>query len=190
MNRWQPFAQLMLARLREFYREPEVIFWVYGFPILLAVGLGIAFVSREPEPPVVDVQESPAATAAAQELLDGLKADSLAAELHDPQTCQKRHHIGKTALYIIPTAEGFDYIYDPTRPESVVARARVDAVVQRLKARIQVSKTGENTQRWQAGSASWEITDQRTREPGNRYIDFLLPGLMGMNLMGGGLWGV
>ena len=27
-------------------------------------------------------------------------------------------------------------------------------------------------------------------EPGGRYIDFLVPGLLGMGLMGGGLWGV
>jgi ABC transporter DrrB family efflux protein len=28
------------------------------------------------------------------------------------------------------------------------------------------------------------------REPGSRYIDFLIPGLLGMNLMGSGMWGV
>src|SRR5437899_3288675 len=59
MNRWQPLLQLFLARLREFYREPEVVFWVYGFPVLLAVGLGIAFSGREPAPPTVDVAEVP-----------------------------------------------------------------------------------------------------------------------------------
>ena len=58
MNRWHAFAQLVLCRFREFYREPEVIFWVYGFPLILAVGLGIAFSRGAPEPPAVDVAGS------------------------------------------------------------------------------------------------------------------------------------
>ncbi|HEV3119728.1 MAG TPA: ABC transporter permease [Gemmataceae bacterium] len=191
MKRWQPFVQLLLARLREFYREPEVIFWVYGFPVLLAVGLGIAFSSREPEPPGVDVQESPQFAAETKELLKLLKTDGLTAELHDAETCRRRNQIGKTALYIVPTAAGFDYVYDPTLPESAVARARVNAVIERWKAEIHVTQVPDTTtRRWQVDSRSWETTDQLRREPGNRYIDFLLPGLMGMNLMGGGLWGV
>src|SRR5437660_8943429 len=133
MNRWQPFLQLFLARLREFYREPEVIFWVYGFPVLLAVGLGIAFSSREPEPTIVDVQESAGYASAATDLLKGLKTDGLSAELHDAETCRRRYLTGKTAFYVAPTAQGFEYVYDPTRAESVLARSRVDAVVQRLK---------------------------------------------------------
>jgi ABC-2 type transport system permease protein len=55
MNRWHPLCQMILARLREFYREPEAIFWVYCFPLLLAVVLGLAFAGRAPDPPDVDV---------------------------------------------------------------------------------------------------------------------------------------
>jgi ABC-2 type transport system permease protein len=58
MTRWRAFRQLVLARVREFFREPEAIFWVYGFPILLALGLGVAFKDREPTPPNVDIVES------------------------------------------------------------------------------------------------------------------------------------
>ena len=50
MNRWHPLGQMILARLREFYREPEAIFWVYCFPLLLAVVLGLAFSGRAPDP--------------------------------------------------------------------------------------------------------------------------------------------
>jgi hypothetical protein len=42
-------AQLTLSRFREFYREPEAVFWVFIFPILLAGGLGIAFRNRPAE---------------------------------------------------------------------------------------------------------------------------------------------
>jgi ABC-2 type transport system permease protein len=190
MHRWQPLYQLLLARFREFLREPEVIFWVYGFPVLLAIGLGIAFWNSEPEPPVVDVQESPTFASQAAALEERLNADHLSVERHDPETCRQRLRTGKTALVVIPTGEGFEYAYDPTRPESVVARSRVDAVVQRWQAGIHVAESDDHVQHWQAGQRSWQTKDVLIREPGNRYIDFLLPGLMGMNLMGGGMWGV
>src|ERR1039458_515172 len=41
-----PLVQLTLVRFREFLREPEALFWVFIFPILLAAGLGIAFRNR------------------------------------------------------------------------------------------------------------------------------------------------
>ena len=42
-------AQLTLVRFREFVREPEALFWVFVFPILLAAGLGLAFRNRPAE---------------------------------------------------------------------------------------------------------------------------------------------
>jgi len=196
MTRWNALWQLFLARLREFFREPEVIFWVYGFPLLLAIGLGMAFSGRTPVPPAVDVaSESPPATTIL-ELLDQLKEEGLPAELHDAAACQERYRSGKTALYVVPEGTTFKYIYDPAREESVLARYRVDAVIDRWRAGIvnsnppQTAHQPEEAQHWKAGQRTWQTIDQFTREPGNRYIDFLLPGLMGLNLMGGGLWGV
>jgi ABC-2 type transport system permease protein len=199
LDHWRPLWQLFIARLREFYREPEVIFWVYGFPVLLAVGLGIAFWGREPEPPPVDIQEVSGLSTLSASLLEQLRADHLPAEVHDAEECRQRYRTGRTALYITPQPDGFIYTYDPTRQESVLARYRVGDVVQRWQAGVKLaaspgtaagSLAGESVRRWQAGSRTWETVDAPTREPGNRYIDFLLPGLMGMNLMGGGLWGV
>jgi ABC-2 type transport system permease protein len=198
MNRWYPLWQLLLARLREFYREPEVIFWVYGFPVLLAVGLGIAFRSKEPEPPAVDVQEVVESSTQTTALVEELRRSRLAADVQPEDQCRRRLRIGKTALYLVPLADGYRYVYDPARPESLLARARVDAAIGRLLAGIrreQESAGSENggqdaARRWKAGSAEWQTVDAPTREPGSRYIDFLLPGLMGMNIMGGGLWGV
>ena len=45
-----PLLELTLARVRELTREPEAVFWVFVFPILLAAILGLAFRSRPPEP--------------------------------------------------------------------------------------------------------------------------------------------
>jgi ABC-type multidrug transport system permease subunit len=169
-----PLTQLFLARLKEFYREPEALFWVYGFPLLLAIGLGIAFWDREPEPPQVDVQATPG-SARAEELAEQLRADKLPVEVHDEADCRRRLSTGKTALYVVPTEDGVTYVYDRARPDSQLARYRVDADIIR----------------WRAGAAvNWQTTLQPLTEPGSRYIDFLIPGLMGLNLMGGGLWGI
>jgi ABC-type multidrug transport system permease subunit len=198
MNRWNPFAHLFISRFREFYREPEAIFWVYGFPILLAVGLGIAFWSREPEPPVVDVQAAAGADSEIAELVARLKTDGLPTEIHDEESCRQRLRIGTSALYVVRLEDGFRYVYDPARAESVLARYRVDQVIERWKAGIHLeteptsshSSSEDVAREWRAGKSAWQTIDSRVKEPGNRYIDFLMPGLMGLNLMGGGLWGV
>jgi ABC-type multidrug transport system permease subunit len=121
----------------------------------------------------------------------------LPVELHDAESCRQRLRTGKTALYVAPADGGFRYVYDPARAESVLARYRVDDVIQRWKAGIQQKTPAESQEEggdvrreWKAANATWETIDTPVKEPGNRYIDFLVPGLMGMNIMGGGLWGV
>jgi ABC-2 type transport system permease protein len=169
-SRWQPFVQLILARVREFYREPEVLFWVYGFPLILAIGLGIAFSGREPEKPAVDVQEGPASAS----YLDVLKGgDNLTVEAHDAEACWARLVKGKTALYLRVEQGKLEYVYDPTRADSELARSRVEAALLQPRARPPLLSA-----------------DVKVSERGSRYIDFLLPGLVGMNIMGGGLFGV
>ncbi len=172
MQRWRPLFYLILARLREFFREPEAIFWVYGFPLILALGLGIAFSTRAPESQAVDVQQTDSAEAAA--LVEQLRAAGMDAQLHDEAECRQRLRTGKTTLFIVPGPQGFQYVYDPARADSVTARYRADAALER----------------WKAGNAAPAVNDHQVSEPGQRYIDFLMPGLIGMNLMGGGLWGI
>jgi ABC transporter DrrB family efflux protein len=173
MNRWHPLGQLILSRLREFYREPEAIFWVYGFPIILAVVLGLAFSGGAPDPPTVDVQDvgnSAAVSAVVQPLLDaGHKVEVLPAE-----QCAARLRTGKTALTIVPGNGSWTYIYDPNRSDCILARQWVDDVLVRSRANQGVPRAAESP----------------VTQPGSRYIDFLLPGLIGMNLMGGGLFGL
>ena len=50
-----PLKELVKARIREFLREPGYVFWVFGFPLLMAIGLGLAFRSKAPEPPHIAV---------------------------------------------------------------------------------------------------------------------------------------
>jgi ABC-type multidrug transport system permease subunit len=192
MNHQLPLLQLFLARLREFLREPEALFWVYGFPLIMAIGLGIAFTSREPVPPVVDLELSGPPSAEVAKLIEQLGADGIKIEGHGPEECLQRYRTGKTGLYLAANGDDIAYHYDPAREESVLARYRVETVVQRWKAGIEPAGSNQvgSEKEWRAPKAAWRTSEILTREPGNRYIDFLLPGLMGMNLMGGGLWGV
>ncbi len=181
MHRWHPFWQLLLARLREFYREPAVIFWVYGFPLLLAIGLGVAFAGGDPgiaefgtqEASAVGVIDSPD-SAEAEALGQRLREEGLLVHVEDAEACQRRLRTGQVAVVVVPGPAEYQYVYDALRPGSRLVRYRVDDVVQH----------------WKAAGASWRTVDVLLDEPGTRYIDFLIPGLMGLNLMGGGLWGV
>ena len=171
-QRWQPLVQLIGARIREFLREPEVIFWVYGFPLVLAIGLGYAFSSTKPQAPAVDVAEGPRAQIVAKHLADDQwKDEKLKVDVLPEAECKLRLKKGKTALFVIPHTDKIEYVYDPVRSDSVQARYWTEAILSR--------KLGE------AGPQ-----DSFINEKGSRYIDFLLPGLIGMNLLGGGLFGV
>jgi ABC-2 type transport system permease protein len=180
MNRRHQFNQLFISRLKGFYREPVALFWVYGFPLLLALGLGLAFLNRKPEPILVDIQVdgisgSPGQTSdEAARLARALESETVKVEMHSPEECKRRLEIGQTALYIVPHEASYVYGYDETRSEGREARFQVDSIIQR----------------WKAGDHHWPTTNQLITERGSRYIDFLIPGLIGMNLMGGGLWGV
>jgi ABC-type multidrug transport system permease subunit len=170
MNERHPFWQLLLARMREFGREPEVLFWVFGFPILLAVGLGIAFRNKPAERVAVGVLEGPGAAYLVQTLAgrEGFDVERVPAG-----EAASRLRLGKVALLVVP-GDPPEYRFDPTRPDSLLARERVDDALQRAAGRADVYTPRETT----------------VSEPGARYIDFLIPGLLGMNIMSGGMWGV
>ncbi len=170
MTKYHPLRQLFLARLRTFYREPDAMFWTYGFPLILTVGLGIAFRNRPPEKIVIDIADSPRAV----EVKTALDADErFKVNICGTDECADRLRLGKTTI-IVELGEEYAYRYDPTRPESHLAHISLDDALQKLAGRADAIDT-----------KNVEIT-----EPGARYIDFLVPGLLGMNLLGGGLWGV
>lgn len=165
-----PFFQLFAARMREFIREPGVVFWVFGFPILLAVGLGLAFRNRPPDVIVVGVIERPGADAVVRALPKDQGFDTLRVTLDE---AERRLRLGSVSIVVVP-GEAHEYRFDPTRPDSLLARQRVDDALQRAAGRKDAVLT----------------TDTLVTEPGARYIDFLIPGLLGMNIMSGGMWGV
>src|SRR5580692_9797609 len=163
-----PLVQLTLVRFLEFIREPEALFWVFIFPILLAAGLGIAFRNRPADVLKIATVTPQLAQSLRQEKL--LDVAVLPAEAADAAL-----RTGKIALLVVPgTGGGVVYRYDDTNPEGRTARMLADSAIQRSAGRIDpVASSG-----------------QFMREPVSRYIDFLIPGLLGMNLMGSAIWGM
>ena len=163
-------VQLTLARWRMFVREPNSVFWAFGFPILLSVALGIAFRNRPPEP-VLAAVESGAGAERLRAALD--RSPNFRVSLLTADEARHALRAGKVTLVVVPGSPR-GYRFDPTRPESRLARALVDDALQKSDGRIDPTP----------------IADLTITEPGSRYIDFLLPGLIGMNLLSSGLWGV
>lgn len=185
-QRLYPVAELTLARLREFWREPELVFWVFIFPLLLAFSLGLAFRNTGPEKIYVAVENDGGNAREAAAAAEALTRNAqFVVRTVSPAEAAAALKVGKVAIVLRPGREqvgqsaaaqpnAFSYLFDPMRPEGRVARLAVDDHLQRAAGRGDVST----------------VTDLTVTAPGARYIDFLIPGLLGMSLMSGGLWGV
>jgi ABC-type multidrug transport system permease subunit len=190
-----PLFELTVSRIREFIREKEAVFWVFVFPVLLAFALGIAFRNSAPEKMRVAIEKNGIVSdVLARKLSSSADLDVL---LLEPAEAANALRTGKVAVVVVAPADklpahspsnsadgphndgvlagsSFDFRFDPTRPESRMARMAVDDALQRALGRADVAS----------------IKDHTETEPGARYIDFLIPGLIGMNLMGSGMWGL
>ena len=165
-----PLAELTRARVHEFLREPEVIFWVFAFPILMALALGLAFRARGPAPVPVAVEDRDGAKETADALR--LSAD-LDVHVLGGIALDRAAWNGDVHVVVVP-GNPPTFRYDPTRAESRLALALVDAALQSAAGRTDAFRA----------NAEEVVT------PGARYIDWVLPGLLGMNIMGTGMWGV
>jgi ABC-type multidrug transport system permease subunit len=166
-------VQLSLTRFREFIREPEAVFWTFVFPLLLAGGLGIAFRSRPADVAKVGVLSS---APNANRALAALSADSsINARLLDDTAATTALRIGTVALVVVARdTAAVEYRYDDARAEARIARSATDRALQKAWGRRD----------------PLTVNEALVRERGSRYIDFVLPGLLGMNLMGGSVWGI
>jgi ABC-type multidrug transport system permease subunit len=164
-----PLVQLTLVRVREFTREPEAVFWAIFFPVLITVGLGIAFRSRP-----ADILKIAATTPALAQALR--QEPTLDVAEVDPATAATLLRTGRIALVAEPAVEGSGvlYRYDDTNPEGRTARMFADQAIQRAAGRRDPVSA----------------TDTIVRDPGSRYIDFLVPGLVGLGIMSNTLWGL
>jgi ABC-2 type transport system permease protein len=174
-GRWAGYSHLLMARMLELKREPEVVFWVFVFPLLLALGLGIAFRNKPADAASIAIISGSGSQDAQALLAHSPQHDLFKIQVLSSDEAQKAFRLGKFDLVIEPDGKGgFEYRYDPARPESVLAKAEANDALQSAAGRKDVVATKAVT----------------SSEPGSRYIDFLIPGLLGMNLMNSGMWGI
>jgi ABC-2 type transport system permease protein len=163
-----PVVELALARSRELLREPEAIFWVFFFPVVFSLVLAVAFRTQPPEPIPVAILAGPQADALRERLA---ASPELAVSTMDEAQARLALRSGKTALVVL-AAHPLELWLDPDRGEAREARLAVE---------LALSADG-------ATRAAPAIRE--SKELGSRYIDFFVPGLLGMNLMGTGMWAV
>ena len=174
-GRWSGYSHLLTARMLELKREPEVVFWVFIFPLLLALGLGIAFRNKPGNAVSVAIVQGAGSDHAQALLASSPQHDQFKIQVLDVPEANKGFRLGKFDLVIEPGSNGtVTYRFDPARPESVLAKSEVDDALQGAAGRKDTVETKTVT----------------SSEPGSRYIDFLIPGLLGMNLMNSGMWGI
>ncbi len=165
-----PLVELTLARFREFLREPEAVFWVFAFPLIMTCALGIAFRSRGEEPLIAGVAEQ----AGVEAIVEALEQNGGFTVRRIPlDEVERAVRDGRAPVVVIPGTPPA-YRFDEARSESQVARLAVDAALQRAAGRAD----------------AFVPVEQPVQAVGSRYIDWLVPGLLGMNIMGTGLWGV
>jgi ABC-2 type transport system permease protein len=165
-----PLAELTLARMREFVREPEALFWVFAFPVMMAMALGLAFRSRADEPVRIGVERGGPGdgVSAALERAGGFVVERLA-----PDAVDRALRDGLVQVVVV-AGEPPVYRFDQARAESQYARLAVDAALQRAAGRAD----------------AFTPVERPVTAVGSRYIDWLVPGLLGMNIMSTGLWGI
>jgi ABC-2 type transport system permease protein len=166
-------VELTLVRFKLFFREPSAVFWTFGFPVILSIALGIAFRNRPAAPVRVDIEDGPGAAALLSALASPLASPRARAFVRDAGSASSELRAGKVPLVVVP-GDPLTYRYDETRPEGRLARAAVDDLLQRAAGRVDPVS----------------ITDQHVTDTGSRYIDFLIPGLVGLNLMSSSMWGI
>jgi ABC-2 type transport system permease protein len=174
-RRWRAYEVLLLARLKELWRDPAAVFWICGFPILLAFGLGTAFRSLPVHPLSIAIIDGPQAFHAKETIQRSSNEHLIDVALLNEADADEGLKFAKYDLIVSPEASGgYRYRYYPSRLESVLAWRQIDDALQSA-----------------AGRSSAVATSlEAANAPGARYIDFLIPGLLGANLMSAGMWGI
>lgn len=171
-----PVLELAMARTRELLREPEAVFWVFLFPVVFALVLSIAFRSQPPQPIPVGILSGPTAESLRARLVE---SPELAVSAMTEAEARLALRSGKVALVVL-AAEPLELWLDPNRSEAREARFAVELAL------LPVDAAGSAG----AGARRAPPLERHSQDLGSRYIDFFVPGLLGMNLMGTGMWAV
>jgi ABC-type multidrug transport system permease subunit len=165
-----PIIELTLARLREFVREPEALFWMFLFPIVMSVAMAIAFPAGGGQAVRVGVIAGPH-TEALRKTLAGSK-DVVVRDLSPDD--QLRALRNGDVHVIVVAGNPPTYRFDPTREESRLAQLVVDNVLKGASGRAE----------------PWLAREELIEVPGSRYVDWLIPGIISLGIMNNGLWSI
>jgi ABC-type polysaccharide/polyol phosphate export permease len=175
MARTSELIELTRVRVLLFLREPEILFWVFAFPVVLAGILGFAFRRGAPQPSRIGIVAG-VASARIDAALDG--AEGLEVRRPDLASAERDLRRGRVEL-LVYAEEPPRLRFDAARPEAELARLRVERALERAGALPDPAP---------AKATSSPAVLDKVDERGSRYLDFLFPGLLGMNLMGTGMW--
>lgn len=167
---YPPLVELTLGRLLEFVREPEALFWTFVFPLVMSLALAVAFPSAERRPIVVGLEPGAPHADRVRRVLESVPD----VRVRDLAPDEQRRALRDGTVHVIVVATSPPtYRFDPVRQESRLARLVVDDALGRAE-----------------GAGRWTARDDPVRVPGSRYVDWLIPGLIGMGIMTSGLWGI
>src|SRR5215831_1662849 len=109
-----PLWQLTRVRMFGFLREPEAVFWVFAFPVLMALALGIAFRSSGPPKSQIGVLEGPGAAEVITELKASPDLEVIGVAPDQAETALRR---GRISVLVRPGEPGHPpaLTFDPTR---------------------------------------------------------------------------
>lgn len=161
-------AVLLLTRahLLEFFREPGILFWAFGFPLLLSWALGLAFLT--PHRVRATLLVSKADSAAVRNALPDTGSISLRAmDVPDAVRALRR---GEAAGMVTEEAGSPVLHLDTTSQEGNLARLLAD--------------------RAHGGNAKPDLRVEAPQAFAGSYADFLFPGMLALGLMNGCVWGI
>jgi ABC-type multidrug transport system permease subunit len=136
----------------------------------MVVALGIAFPSRGEDPVIVGIER----TSGGERIREALsRVDGIVVRDVAPDRVPQALRDGEVQV-VVAAGDPPTYRFDPTRAESRLARLAVDAALKRAAGRRD----------------PWEAREDRIQIAGSRYVDWLIPGLLGMDIMSNGMWGI
>ncbi len=184
-----PLIQLTIAHFKEYLREPGAMFWSFGFPVLMALGLGLAFSGKKEI--VYGVGVIPSYKAG-----DTLVKTTLVNEVIPKDTLIKKRfesQYNKVSYYF--------YITTWDRANLLMKRGNISAIVEEKNNDMIMHCDPKNPEaelisihlegyfkNGEPGFYKGKLKEMDTQ--GTRYIDFLIPGLLGLGIMMSVMWGV
>jgi len=202
--RREQLFHLISAHFKEVAREPEVLFWGIIFPMLMSLGLGIAFTKKADIVRNVALIDPGRISISVPQQSSGIefflqqKAEKIQADRNEPDRYKitiKDEQLGNTTFFFQKT--GWDHAMN------LMKRGNLSVVITEMDGRLQYHFDPSNSDAQLTylklsnilgsnASASEETIDniKALTVRGTRYIDFLVPGLIAMGIMMSCMWGI